>query len=71
VHQSHARRAGRVAEFGLVFAKSPKVLRAQLADVIEDASNELTALDRQTLLRAFDHWRELDEHMRWCGTYTI
>jgi transposase len=37
-----------------------------LADVIEDASNELTALARQVLLRAFEHWRELDEHMRWC-----
>ena len=30
------------AEFGLVFAQSPKVLRAVLADVIEDASNELS-----------------------------
>lgn len=57
---------GLLAEFGLVFAHSPKALRAELADVIEDASNELTALARQVLLRAFEHWRELDEHMRWC-----
>jgi len=57
---------GLLAEFGLVFAQSPKALRAELADVIEDASNELTAMARQVLLRAFDHWRELDEHMRWC-----
>lgn len=57
---------GVLAEFGLVFAQSPKALRAQLAEVIEDASNELTAMARQVLLRAFDHWRELDEHMRWC-----
>jgi transposase len=57
---------GLLAEFGLVFAQSPKALRAQLADVIEDASNELTAMARQVLLRAFEHWRELDEHLRWC-----
>jgi transposase len=57
---------GVLAEFGLVFAQSPKALRAQLSDVIEDASNDLTAMARQVLLRAFDHWRELDEHMRWC-----
>ena len=57
---------GVLAEFGLVFAQSPKALRARLAEVIEDASNELTAMARQVLLRAFDHWRELDEHMRWC-----
>jgi len=57
---------GVLAEFGLVFGKSPKVLRAALADVIEDASNELTAMARHVLQRAFEHWRELDEHMRWC-----
>ena len=59
---------GVLAEFGLVFNKSPKVLRAALADVIEDASNELSALARRVLQRAFDHWRELDEHMRWCDS---
>jgi transposase len=57
---------GVLAEFGLVFAKSPKALRAVLADVIEDASNELSAMARRVVQRAFDHWRELDEHMRWC-----
>ena len=31
---------GLLAEFGLVFAQSPEVLRLVLADVIEDASNE-------------------------------
>jgi transposase len=57
---------GVLAEFGLVFGKSPKVLRAALADVIEDAGNELSAMARRVLQRAFEHWRELDEHMRWC-----
>ena len=33
---------GVLAEFGLVFGKSPKALRAELADVLEDAGNELT-----------------------------
>jgi transposase len=59
---------GVLAEFGLVFAQSPNVLRSVLADVIEDASNELSATARRVLQRAFDHWRELDEHMRWCDT---
>jgi transposase len=57
---------GVLAEFGLVFGKSLKVLRAALADVIEDASNELSAMARRVVQRAFEHWRELDEHMRWC-----
>lgn len=57
---------GVLAEFGLVFAKSPKVLRAVLSDVIEDASNELSTTARLVLQRAFEHWRELDEHIRWC-----
>ena len=55
-----------LAEHGLVFGKSPKALRAVLADVIEDASNELSTRARLVVQRAFDHWRELDEHMRWC-----
>jgi transposase len=57
---------GVLAEFGLVFGKSPKVLRAQLADVLEDAGNELGGTARLVLQRAFEHWRELDEHLRWC-----
>ena len=54
-----------LAEHGLVFAKSPKALRAVIADVIEDASNELSTRARLVLQRAFEHWRELDEHLRW------
>jgi len=57
---------GLLAEFGLVFAQSPKVLRAVLSDVIEDASNELATLARLSLQRALDQWRELDEHLAWC-----
>jgi len=57
---------GVLAEFGLVFAKSPKVLRAVLTDVLEDASNELSAQARLVLQRAFEHWRELDAHLLWC-----
>ena len=56
---------GVLAEHGLVFGKSPKVLRAALADVIEDASNELSGRARLVVQRAFEHWRELDEHMGW------
>lgn len=57
---------GVLSEFGLVFGKSPKVLRAVLTAIIEDASNELSTTARLVLQRAFEHWRELDEHMRWC-----
>jgi transposase len=57
---------GVLAEFGLVFGKSPKALRAVLAEVIEDASNELSTTARLVLQRASEHWRELDEHLRWC-----
>lgn len=51
---------GVLAEFGLVFGKSPKVLRAALSDVLEDASNELSTTARLVLQRALDHWRELE-----------
>jgi transposase len=37
-----------------------------LSDVIEDAGNELSTMARLVVQRAFEHWRELDEHMRWC-----
>jgi transposase len=57
---------GVLAEFGLVFGKSPKVLRTVLTDVLEDASNELSTTARLVLQRAFDHWRELDAHLLWC-----
>jgi transposase len=54
---------GLLAEFGLVFAQSPEALRAVLADVLEDASNELGALARLAPQRAAEHWRELDQHL--------
>ncbi len=57
---------GVLGEFGLVFAKSPKALRAVLCEVIEDAANELSTTARLVVQRAFEHWRELDEHLRWC-----
>jgi hypothetical protein len=57
---------GVLTEFGLVFAQSPKAWLAELSDVLEDASNELPGRARVVLQRAFDHWRELDEHLRWC-----
>ena len=55
-----------LVEAGLAVAKSPKVLRAALADLIEDAENELSDEARLGLNTAFVHWRALDEHLRWC-----
>ena len=57
---------GVLVEFGLVFGKGPKVLRAVLVDVLEDAGNELTGTARMALQHAFEHWRHLDDCMRWC-----
>ena len=57
---------GLLAEFGLVFGKSAKVLSAVLSDVLEDAGNELGTLARLTLQRAQSQWHELDEHLAWC-----
>ena len=57
---------GVLAEFGLVFGKSPKALRAELGDVLEDGGNELSGVARLVVQRAWAHWRELDEHMKWC-----
>jgi transposase len=58
---------GLLAEFGLVFPQSAEALRDVLADVLEDASNELLTLARLALQRAAEHWRELDQHIAWCN----
>jgi len=57
---------GLLAEFGLVFAQSTRVLQEVLSEVIEDAENEMGGLARLTLQRAQAQWRELDEHLAWC-----
>jgi transposase len=57
---------GLLAEFGLVFAQTPEVLRRELSDVIEDATNDLPALVRMALREAHLHWLELECHMTWC-----
>jgi transposase len=57
---------GLLAEFGLVFPQSPQSLRPQLAEAIEDASNELPHLARIALQRAHLQWLELDCHIAWC-----
>jgi len=57
---------GLLAEFGLVFAQRPEVLRAVLSEVVEDAGNELGAVARMALQRAHLHWIELECHIAWC-----
>ena len=57
---------GLLAEFGLVFAQSPRELQAVLSEVLEDATNELGTLARLTLQRAQVQWHELDTHLAWC-----
>ena len=57
---------GLLAEFGLVFPQSPTALRSVLADVIEDASNELPGAARLALQRAHQHWIDIELQMSWC-----
>ena len=57
---------GVLAEFRLVFPQSPEALRKVLADVIEDADNELTGVARLVLQRAHLHWIDLDLQIKWC-----
>jgi transposase len=57
---------GLLAEFGLVFAQKPAVLRQALPDALEDAGNELGGLARLALQRAWAQWQELDAHLAWC-----
>jgi transposase len=57
---------GLLAEFGLVIAQRPEVLRKTLADVLEDAANALPSLVRLALQRAHLHWIELECHIAWC-----
>jgi len=58
---------GLLAEFGLVFGKSPEVLREVIPSVIEDANNELAGIARLVIERALSQWQELDAHIKWCG----
>jgi transposase len=57
---------GLLAEFGLVFPHSPQALRVVLADVIEDAANELTGVARLALQRAHLHWIDIELQIAWC-----
>ena len=57
---------GLLTEFGIVFAQSPDALRQGLADVLEDASNELPGIARLALQEARLHWVELECHIASC-----
>lgn len=57
---------GLLAEFGVVLPQKPAVLRQQLNDVLEDASNDIAGMARLVLQRAQEHWLELEAHIRWC-----
>jgi len=57
---------GLLAEFGLIVAQTPEVLRRQLPEVLEDASNELPPLARMALQQAQLQWHELERHIAWC-----
>ena len=60
------RTRGVLAYFGLVYPQSPEALRRVLAEVLEDAGNELTGIARLVLQRAHPPWIDLDLQMKWC-----
>ena len=49
-----------------MFPRTTAALRRVLADVIEDASNELSGTARMALQRAHLHWIDLDLQITWC-----
>jgi transposase len=57
---------GLLAEFGLIVAQTPELLRRQLPGVLEDAGNELPSLARMALHQAQLLWQELERHIAWC-----
>ena len=57
---------GLLAEFGLVFGQGPEALRSVLAEVVEDAGNELPGVARLALQRAHLHWIEIEGQLSWC-----
>jgi transposase len=57
---------GLLAEFGLVCVQGPEALRGVLAEVLEDAGNELPGVARLALQRAHGHWIEIDGEIAWC-----
>ena len=57
---------GWLAEFGVVFAQSPKVLREVVFSIIEDAENEIAGMTRLVIEQAHIQWQELDQKIAWC-----
>jgi transposase len=58
--------SGMLTEFGLVVSKSPEKLGEKLADMLEDANNELSGMARLVIQEAYVQWKDLDERIDWC-----
>lgn len=57
---------GLLLEFGVAIPVGVRALKAQLDDVLEDATNEMNGLARMALRRAQMQWQQLEEHLDWC-----
>lgn len=57
---------GLLAEFGLVYAQRPEVLRRGLAETLEDGTNEMPGLVRMAIQQAYQHWIEIERQITWC-----
>ena len=58
---------GLLAEFGIIAPQSPNKLRERLAEIIEDADNDLCGIARMVIQEAFSHWDEIDKQLEWCA----
>lgn len=57
---------GMLTEFGLVVSRKPEKLRESLADMLEDASNDLCGLARLVVQEAYEQWKDLEKRIEWC-----
>lgn len=58
---------GLMAEFGLVFAQSPRHLLEQASSALTDKSNELTPVARRGVKRLIANIDHLDKDIVWCN----
>jgi len=55
---------GLLAEFGIVLPKGIHCIAQKLPQILQDAENALPALTRELFSRLFEHFRELDRHVK-------
>ncbi len=54
---------GLLAEFGLIVAQGASALHTRLPEILEDASNELPDIARETFAELYDRWRDHEQRL--------